>query len=105
MISRHRLALGAILIGNAVAFAGVDPPTRLATAVVVVLLVADLKRISAVPSAHRLALIAVAALVVIQLVPAPFALRRALEPGFVDVMAGGWAPLSLAPWATLRAAA
>ena len=105
MISRHRLALGAILIGNAVAFAGVDPPTRLATAVVVVLLVADLKRMTAVPSAHRIALIAVAALVVVQLVPAPFALRRALEPGFADVMAGGWAPLSLAPWATLRAAA
>ena len=105
MISRHRLALGAILIGNAVLFAGVDPPTRLATAVVVVLLVADLKRVSAVPTAHRLALIAVAALVLIQLVPAPFALRRALEPGFVDVMPGGWSLLSLAPWATLRAAA
>ena len=49
---------------------------------------ADLKRMTAVPSTHRLALIAVAALVVIQLVPAPFALRRALEPGFADVMAG-----------------
>ena len=105
MISRHRLVLGAILIGNAVAFAGVDPPTRLATALLVVLLVADLRSISAVPNVHRLALIAVAALVVIQLVPAPLAVRRVLEPGFVDVMAGGWAPLSLAPWATVSAAA
>jgi O-antigen ligase len=105
MISRHRLALSGILIGNAVFFAGVDPPARLATAVVVVLLVADLKRVSAVPTTHRLAMIFVAALVVIQLVPAPLALRRVLEPGFVDVMAAGWSPLSLAPWATLQAAA
>jgi hypothetical protein len=105
MISRHRLALGAILLGNAVVFAGVDPPTRLATALLVVLMVADLKNISAVPNAHRLALVAVAALVVIQLVPAPLGARRVLEPGFVDVMAGGWAPLSLAPWATVSAAA
>ena len=70
MISRHRLVLGAILIGNAVAFAGVDPPTRLATALLVVLLVADLKSISAIPNAHRLALIAVAALVVAALLVA-----------------------------------
>jgi len=105
MISRHRLALSAILLGNAVVFAGVDPPTRLATAVVVLLLVVDLRRVPTVPRLHRLALFIVASLIVVQLVPLPFALRSVFQPGFSEVMAGGWAPLSLAPWATLKAAA
>lgn len=105
MIPRHRWAFGAILIGNALLFAGVDPPTRLATAVVVLLLVVDLRRLPDVPRLHRLAGFVVASLVVVQLVPLPVGLRRILEPGFAEVMADGWAPLSLAPWATLHAAA
>jgi len=105
MISRHRLAFGAILLGNSVVFAGVDPPTRLATAAVVLLLILDLRRIPDVPRLHRLAGFIVAGLVVVQLLPLPEMVRRVVEPGFAEVMASGWAPLSLAPWATLQAAA
>ena len=105
MISRHRLAFGIILLGNAVAFAGVDPPTRLVTAVVVLLLILDLRRIPDVPRLHRLAGFIVASLVLVQLMPLPEMVRRVVEPGFAEVMASGWAPLSLAPWATLQAAA
>jgi len=104
-VSRHRVVFGAILLGNAVAFAGVDPPARLATAALVLLLVLDLKRLPDVPRLHRLAGFTVASLLLIQLLPAPEILRRVLQPGFAEVMAGGWAPLSLAPWATLHAAA
>lgn len=104
MVSRHRLGFGAILLGNAVAFAGVDPPARLATAVVVLLLVLDLKRPPDVPRLNRLAVFVLASLVLIQLLPVPKALRTLIQPGFADVMAAGWAPLSLAPWATLHAA-
>ncbi len=105
MVSWHRLALGVILLGNAVAFAGVDPPARLATAVVVLLLILDLRRVPDVPRLHRLAGFIVAALIVIQLAPLPESLRTLIEPGFTDVMAAGWYPLSLAPWATIHAAA
>lgn len=105
MISRHRLALGTILFGNAIAFAGVDPPTRLATAAVVLLLMVDLKRIPEMPRLHRLAVFIVASLIVIQLVPLPFGLRSALQPGFSEVMTAGMATLSLAPWATIKAGA
>jgi O-antigen ligase len=105
MISRHRFALGAILLGNAVVFAGVDPPTRLVTAVVVLLLFADLRRVPTVQRLHRFALFVVAGLIVVQLIPLPFAIRSALQPGFSEVMAGGWTSLSLAPWAALSAAA
>ncbi len=104
MVSRHRLAFGALLLGNAVAFAGVDPPARLATAAVVLLLALDMKRAPDVPRLHRLAGFIVASLILLQLVPLPEALRKLLQPGFSDVFAGGWAPLSLAPWATLHAA-
>jgi O-antigen ligase len=104
-VSRHRLALGVILLGNAVVFAGVDPPTRLATAAVVLLLMLDLKRMPDVPRLHRLAAFIVAALVLIQLAPLPEMVRRLIEPGFVEVMAQGWYPLSLAPWATIHSAA
>jgi O-antigen ligase len=104
MISRHRLALGAILLGNAVIFAGVDPPMRLATAVVVLWLILDLARIPPVPRLHRLALLVTAALVVIQLIPLPAGVRNVIQPGFSEVSAPGWFPLSLAPWATVSAA-
>ena len=105
MISRHRLAFGVILLGNAVAFAGVDPPTRLATAAVVLLLIIDLRRVPDVPRIHRLAGFIIAGLILVQLVPLPELLRKLIQPGFADVMASGWSPLSLAPWATLHAAA
>jgi hypothetical protein len=104
-VSRHRLALGVILLGNAVVFAGVDPPTRLATAAVVLLLMLDLRRMPDVPRLHRLAGFMVAALILIQLAPLPELVRRLIQPGFADVMASGWYPLSLAPWATIHAAA
>ncbi|MEE4271850.1 MAG: O-antigen ligase family protein [Thermoanaerobaculales bacterium] len=105
MVSRHRVALGVVLMGNAVAFAGVDPPTRVATAALVLLLFLDMQRIPEVPRLHRAAMWIVAALFVVQVVPLPESLRRVLQPGFAEVMADGWAPLSLAPWATVSAAA
>jgi hypothetical protein len=105
MIERHRVILGVVLIGNAVMFAGVDPPTRLATAVLVLLLVIDLRRWPAVPRAHRAAAAFAAALVVVQLLPLPRGLRSMVAPGFAEVAPSGWAPLSLAPWATLGVAA
>ena len=105
MISLHRVALGAILVGNAVLFAGVDPPTRLATAILGLVLALELKRVPELPRLHRIALAVVAGLIVVQLVPLPSALRSMIQPGFSEVMAGGWAPLSLAPWATLSGAA
>ncbi len=105
MVSVHRLALGVILLGNAVAFAGVDPPARLATAAVVLLLMFDLRRVPDVPRLHRLAGFIIAALILIQLAPLPELLRRLIQPGFADVMASGWYPLSLAPWATIHVAA
>ena len=35
----HRALLGVLLVGNALLFAGVDPPTRAATALLVLVLV------------------------------------------------------------------
>jgi O-antigen ligase len=105
MISRHRVALGALLAGNAVLFAGVDPPTRWLTTLVVLLLVVDLRRLPDMPRTHRLAAFTVAGLVVAQLVPLPEVVRRLVQPGFASVMTEGWAPLSLAPWATLQTGA
>jgi len=32
MVSAHRVLMGVLLVGNAIAFAGVDPVTRAATA-------------------------------------------------------------------------
>jgi len=104
MVSRHRVALGGVLMGNAVVFAGVDPPTRVATVAVVLFLMVDLRRIPAVPRLHRVAMWTAAVLVVLQVVPLPEPFRRLLQPGFAEVMADGWAPLSLAPWATVSAA-
>jgi O-antigen ligase len=105
MISRHRLALGVVLLANAVAFAGVDPPTRWATAVVVLVMVLDLRQMPWIPRLHRFSMITLAVLVVTQLVPLPASVRAVVQPGFSDVMADGWATLSLAPWATAQVAA
>jgi len=84
MVSRHRSALGAVLLGNVVVFAGVDPPTRLATAAVVLLLVVDLRRSPKIPRSHRIAAVLVAGLVAVQLVPLPEAVRSLLQPGFAE---------------------
>jgi hypothetical protein len=105
MISPHRVALGVVLVGNAVAFAGVDPPTRLATAVLVLLMMLDLRRTPTVPGSQRIAIGVLGVLAVVQLVPLPEIVRRLVQPGYSDVLADGWAPLSLAPWATVQAVA
>jgi len=101
----HRWLLLVLLLGNAIAFAGVDPVTRLATAAVAVILVLDLRRVPETPKLFRIVGIGFAALVVIQLVPLPALVRRLLQPGLREVMAAGLAPLSVAPWATLETAA
>ncbi len=102
---RHRIALGALLLGNAVAFAGVDPPTRWASALLALLLALDLPERLPVPRVHAAVLAGLAALVAIQLVPLPLAVRAAVQPGLRDLLAPGWAPLTVAPWMTLETAA
>ena len=99
--SLHRVLLAVVLVGNAIAFAGVDPVTRMATAAVVLVLAWDLRRSPETPAPVRGAAWGFAALAAVQLVPLPEGLRRLLQPGFADVMAAGWAPLSLAPWSTI----
>jgi hypothetical protein len=103
MASLHRVLLGVILLGNAIAFAGVDPIARVLTAAVVLILVIDLRRLPHVPNAHALTGALIGVLACVQLVPLPGSLRQLLQPGFVGVMRDGWAPLSLAPWATVQA--
>ncbi len=105
MTKLHRFLLATLLAGNALVFAGIDPPMRLLTAVLVGFLALDLRRVTDIPAAHRWALLVTAALVIAQLVPLPFALRSLLQPGLAELIAGGWAPLSVAPWATLHFAA
>jgi O-antigen ligase len=104
VVSLHRSLLAVILVGNAVVFAGVDPPAKLVTAVLVLVLMVDLRRVPPVPSAARIAAFGFLTLVIVQLVPLPEVIRRLLQPGFGEVMAAGWAPLSLAPWPTIRVA-
>jgi hypothetical protein len=105
MVSLHRALLSLLLLGNAVAFAGVDPPTRLVSAVIAVVLLADLRRIPDVPQAVRIAAWCFLALAVVQLVPLPEVLRGHLQPGFSEVMTTGWGVLSLAPWSTVQVVA
>lgn len=105
MLSLHRVLLAVLLVGNAVFFAGVDPPTRLITAVIVLVLMIDLRRVPEVPSALRLAVWGFVILVAVQLLPLPVGFRRFVQPGFSDVMADGWGCLSLAPWSTIQVAA
>jgi O-antigen ligase len=105
MFSLHRVLLAALLVGNTIAFAGVDPPTRLITAIIVVVLMIDMRRVPVVPRVVHGAAWGFLILVAVQLIPLPGALREILQPGFADVMHPGWAPLSLAPWATIQVAA
>ncbi len=101
----HRVLLAAVLVGNAVAFAGIDPLARLLTAAAAVALAWSLEGPPPVPHLHRLALAGVGLLAILQLVPLPLALRRLLAPGLGDVLPGGWRPLSLAPWQTIEVVA
>ncbi len=105
MYSVHRILLAALLVGNAVVFAGVDSPTKFLSAAIVLVLMIDLRRVPEVPSVVRAAAWSFLILAVVQLLPLPIGLRRLLQPGFAEVMTAGWAPLSLAPWSTIQAAA
>jgi O-antigen ligase len=105
MFSLHRVLLAALLVGNTIAFAGVDPPTKLITAVIVAALMIDMRRIPAVPRVVHAAAWGFLVLVAVQLIPLPVAFRQMLQPGFSAVMHTGWAPLSLAPWATIQVTA
>ena len=104
-LSRHRILLALILLGNALAFAGVDLVSQALTAALCVALVWDLKRMPPFPREAGWLLGALGFLYFLQLVPLPQGLRALLQPGYVDVMPTGWAPLSLAPWVTLEMAA
>lgn len=104
MVAVHRVLLGVLLIGNAIAFAGVDQATRAVTAALVLAMVASSRRLPAVPAMYRWCAVAFAALVVLQLTPLPETLRHLLQPGFAHVLPAGWAPLSLAPWSTVQVA-
>jgi len=101
----HRALLAVLLVGNTLLFAGVDPLTRLATAVVVAVLMIDLRRLPAIPTSALWAAAGMSALVVAQLVPLPEFVRKIFQPGFAQVFSTGWAPLSLAPWSTVTTAA
>ena len=102
MFSLHRVLLAALLVGNTVAFAGLDPPAKLITAAIVLLLMIDLRRMPTVPATLRASVWGFLILVAIQLTPLPAGLRKLIQPGFAEVMHAGWAPLSLAPWSTLQ---
>jgi len=99
----HRIILAIILGGNALAFAGVDPVTRALTAAACFFLAFDLRKLPAIPGIHRLAVAGFTGVLVLQLIPLPEAVRVLLQPGFADVLPTGWAPMSLAPWATVEA--
>jgi O-antigen ligase len=105
MISLHRVVLAVLLVGNAVVFAGVDPVTKLVTAILVCILMVDLRSVPAVPRPFHIAAWLFLGLAAVQMIPLPEVLRRVVQPGFADVMASGWRPLSLAPWSTLQVVA
>ncbi len=104
MLPVHRVLMGVLLLGNAIAFAGVDPISRAVSAVLVVILLADARREPVVPRLHRWCAGAFAVLVAVQLFFWPEVVRRLLQPGYVEVMPAGWATLSLAPWSTVQVA-
>ena len=105
MFPLHRVLLAVLLVGNTVAFAGVDSVARLLSAVIVFVLVMDLRQLPKIPAAARFGALGFVALVGLQLSPLPEFFRAFLQPGFAEVLAPGWYPLSLAPWATLKVVA
>lgn len=104
-LNLNRIILAILLLVNAVAFAGVDPFVRTITAALVLVLALGNRQLPAVLPLHRVAAFLVACLLIIQLVPLPSLIRKSLQPGFSEFMHAGWAPLSLAPWATLQTVA
>jgi hypothetical protein len=105
MWTLHRVLLCGLLVGNTIAFAGVDPTARAVTAAVVLVLMIDLNRIPQIPRLHLWAAVALGVLVVLQLLPMPTAVRALLQPGLAELLRPGWIPLSVAPWATVQVAA
>jgi O-antigen ligase len=101
----HRVLLAVLVVGNAVAFAGVDPVARVVTAALVLVLLYDLREVPEVPKPLRLAVWIFLGLLIVQLLPLPGGLRSLAQPGFGSLIDPGWRPLSLAPWATLQVAA
>ncbi len=101
----HRVLFALLLLGNAVAYAGVDPVTRTVTAVAVLVLALATPRVPELPATARAAIVILGGLTVVQLVPLPAVVRRIVEPGLASLTSHGWFPLSLAPSATAGAAA
>jgi hypothetical protein len=101
----HRVLIAILILGNTVAFAGVDPVAKLATAVLALVMMVEMRRPPALPKVIRWAVIGLVSLVALQLAPLPEGVRRLLQPGFAEVMPGGWWCLSFAPWSTLTTAA
>jgi len=104
MVSSHRVLMGVLLIGNTIAFAGVDPISRAVTAGIVVVIIATMPKTPEVPVVHRWCAAGLGALAVAQLVPLPETARSLLQPGYAEVLTGGWSSLSLAPWSTVQVA-
>jgi len=96
------LLFGVVLLGNMIAFAGVDPISRLVTAAIALFFAVQLRHLPTLPRLQKGAFVGLVLLVVVQLIPLPQGLRTILQPGFADVFSSGWAPLSLAPWATVQ---
>jgi O-antigen ligase len=105
MLIRQRVLLALVLLGNAVCFAGVDPLTRLGTALLVLWLVVDVRLPTEVPRLPGWSALILGGLVLVQLVPLPEAVRQPLQPGLAPVLQDGLYPLSVAPWSTLQAGA
>ena len=87
MFPIHRILVGVILIGNTIAFAGVDPISRAVTAGLAVLLVLFMAKTPVVPRVHLWCAIALGALAVFQLISMPEGLRSRLQAGYVEVLA------------------
>ncbi len=104
MFSSHRVLMGVLLIGNTIAFAGVDPISRALTAGLVVVIIATMPKTPEVPLVHRWCAALLGTLAAAQLVPLPETVRSLLQPGFAEVLPSGWSSLSLAPWSTVQVA-
>ena len=105
MLSSHRVLMGVLLIGNTIAFAGVDPISRAVTAGLVVAVIATMPKIPDIPLVHRWCAALLGALAVVQLVPLPETVRSLLQPGYVGIYPESWSSLSLAQWSTVQVAA
>lgn len=101
----HRLLFAVIVLGNVVAFAGVDPITRVLTAVLVLILAVEMRQVPELPRTSQVAVTILGVLVLVQLLPLPAMVRRLIEPGLAPFGTHGWFSLSVAPSATALAAA